>query len=74
MTAAQKLALVQQINPWIARANVTGSNEYPERVSINIDESNVDTFELDLDDDDLTYRINNPDPITWHIDTDDLEG
>jgi mannosyltransferase OCH1-like enzyme len=75
MTAAQKLALVQRINPWIARANVSRPNQNPERVSIVLDNSNPEPTELEIDDDcDLAYRINNPDPITWAIDTDDLEG
>jgi len=72
MTTAEKFALVMQINPFITLA---GINQNPERVSIVLDNSNPEPTELEIDDDcDLAYRINNPDPITWAIDTDDLEG
>ena len=71
MTATEKTELLRQINPWGGLA----SHRYAERIVFQLGDHNTPPVELLLsdDDDDLSCRINNPDPITWVLGNDDLE-
>lgn len=62
---AEKLELLRQINPWGGQP----ANRYLERIVIQLGDREAGPVELLLseDDDDLSYRVNNPDPITWSL-------